>query len=53
MMAETIGTRVGRIIAGSVHALIDAVENTAPDMVMEQAIREIDTNRSPCRCVWS
>lgn len=41
-MAETIGTRVGRIIAGSVHALIDAVENAAPDMVMEQAIREID-----------
>jgi phage shock protein A len=41
-MAETIATRVGRIIAGSVHTLIDAVENAAPDMVMEQAIREID-----------
>ena len=41
-MAESIGTRVGRIIAGSVHALIDAVENAAPEMVMEQAIREVD-----------
>lgn len=41
-MAESIGIRVGRIIAGSVHALIDAVENAAPEMVMEQAIREVD-----------
>src|SRR5262245_22264917 len=41
-MAESIGNRVGRIIAGSVHALIDAVENAAPEMVMEQAIREVD-----------
>jgi phage shock protein A len=41
-MAESIGTRVGRIIAGSVHALIDTVENAAPEMVMEQAIREVD-----------
>ena len=41
-MAESIGTRVGRIIAGSVHALVDAVENAAPEMVMEQAIREVD-----------
>lgn len=41
-MAESIGNRVGRIIAGSVHALIDAVEGAAPEMVMEQAIREVD-----------
>ena len=41
-MAESIGTRVGRIIAGSVHALVDTVENAAPEMVMEQAIREVD-----------
>jgi phage shock protein A len=41
-MKEAIATRVGRLIAGSVNALIDAVENAAPDMVMEQALREID-----------
>lgn len=41
-MKEAISARVGRLIAGSVNALIDAVENAAPDMVMEQALREID-----------
>ena len=41
-MAETIATRVGRLISGSVNALIDAVENAAPETVMQQAIREID-----------
>lgn len=41
-MKESIGSRVGRLISGSVHALIDAVENAAPDVVMEQAMREID-----------
>jgi phage shock protein A len=41
-MSETLTNRVGRIIAGSFHALIDAVEDAAPESVMEQAIREID-----------
>jgi phage shock protein A len=41
-MKETIGNRVGRLLAGSVNALIDAVENAAPEVVMEQALREID-----------
>ena len=41
-MSETIATRVSRLISGSVNALIDAVENAAPEMVLEQAIREID-----------
>lgn len=41
-MKEAIGTRVGRLIAGSVNALIDAVENAAPEVVMEQALRDID-----------
>lgn len=41
-MSETIATRVTRIISGSVHALLDAVENTAPEAVMMQAIREVD-----------
>jgi phage shock protein A len=33
---------VARIIAGSFHALVDAVEDLAPEAVMEQAMREID-----------
>jgi phage shock protein A len=42
-MSESLSSRVGRIIAGSFHALIDAVENAAPENVMEQAIREIES----------
>ena len=41
-MAEGLTTRVGRIISGSINAIVDAVENAAPEVVMEQAIREID-----------
>lgn len=41
-MKEKITGRVGRIISGSFNALINAVENVAPEIVMEQAIREID-----------
>lgn len=41
-MTEGIAARVGRIISGSINSLIDAVENTAPQVVMEQAIREVD-----------
>lgn len=41
-MAETIATRVARIIAGGTHALMDKVERTVPDAMMAQSIREID-----------
>lgn len=41
-MKESIANRVGRIISGSMNALLDAVENAAPDIVMEEAIREVD-----------
>jgi phage shock protein A len=41
-MTDTIATRVTRVIGGSVHALLDAVENAAPEATMEQAIREVD-----------
>ena len=41
-MKETLASRVGRIIAGSFNALVDAVENAAPEVVMEQAIREVE-----------
>ena len=41
-MYENIAVRVGRIISGSMNALVDAVENAAPELVMEEAIREVD-----------
>jgi len=41
-MKESLSGRVGRLISGSFNALIDAVENAAPEIVMEEAIREID-----------
>jgi phage shock protein A len=41
-MTDTIATRVTRVIGGSVHALLDAVENVAPEATMAQAIREVD-----------
>lgn len=41
-MAESIASRVGRIVSGSVSALVAAVENAAPETVMAEAISEID-----------
>lgn len=41
-MKDSLTGRVGRIISGSLNALIDAVENAAPETIMEEAIREID-----------
>lgn len=41
-MTDTIATRVTRVIGGSVHALLDVVENAAPEATMAQAIREVD-----------
>ena len=41
-MTDTIASRVTRVIGGSVHALLDAVENAAPETTMAQAIREVD-----------
>jgi phage shock protein A len=48
-MAETLKTRVGRIIAGGVHALIDRIEDQAPEAVMEQSLREADAVISDVR----
>jgi phage shock protein A len=39
---ESLTSRVGRIISGSLSALVAAVENAAPEAVMEEAIREIE-----------
>ena len=41
-MADSLKTRVGRVIAGGVHALLDKIEDLSPQAAMEQAIREAD-----------
>jgi phage shock protein A len=41
-MTDTIASRVTRVIGGSVHALLDVMENAAPEATMAQAIREVD-----------
>ncbi len=40
-MSETIASRVGRLISGSL--IIDAAENASPEIVMQQSIREIES----------
>lgn len=41
-MADTLSARVARVITGGAHALIDHIENLAPEAVMEQSLREVD-----------
>lgn len=41
-MSENIASRVGRLISGTANMMVDAVENAAPEVVMEESIREID-----------
>jgi len=41
-MVENIASRVGRLISGTANMLVEAVENAAPEMIMEEAVREID-----------
>ena len=42
-MADNMTSRVGRLISGATNQIIDAAENLAPEAVMEQAIREVDS----------
>ena len=41
-MKEGITSRVGRIIAGGAHKMVSMLENSAPEMILGEAIREID-----------
>ena len=41
-MAESLRNRVSQIIVGSAHALLDKIEDQAPEAMMQQAIREVD-----------
>jgi len=42
-MKETLINRVGRIISGSVNSLIESIENAAPESVLTQAMREVES----------
>jgi phage shock protein A len=41
-MADTLRTRVARVIAGGAHALLDKIEDAAPMAMMEQSIRSVE-----------
>ena len=41
-MSDSLKARVGRVIAGGMHALLDRIEDLNPQAAMEQAVREAD-----------
>ncbi|MFH7041222.1 PspA/IM30 family protein [Paucibacter sp. JuS9] len=41
-MADSLKTRVTRVMASGVHALLDKIEDRAPEALMEQSLRELD-----------
>ncbi len=41
-MADNLASRVGRIISGSAHAVIETIEGAMPEAVAQQTLREID-----------
>ena len=41
-MVDSLRSRVSRVIVGSVHAMLDKIEDQAPEPMMEQAIRKVD-----------
>jgi len=49
VMSESMTRRVGRLISGSLNAVIDAAENISPEIVMQESIREVDQAISEVR----
>src|SRR4051812_3928247 len=41
-MADSLRTRVARVIAGGAHALLDRIEDAAPVAMLQQNVREVD-----------
>lgn len=41
-MSETLARRVGRLVSGGFHAVLDAAENLAPEAVFHENIRETE-----------
>lgn len=42
-MAEQLVSRVKRLVSGGVNSIVDAVENASPELVMKEAIREVES----------
>ena len=42
-MSDTLRHRVSRVIAGGTHALLDKIEDAAPKVMLEQAVREFNS----------
>lgn len=42
-MSEQLVSRVKRLVSGGVNSLVDAVENASPEVVMKEAIRELES----------
>jgi len=42
-MSESLASLVKRLVSGSANMIVTAVESLAPEMVMEEAIREVDS----------
>lgn len=42
-MSDSLRSRVSQVIVGSAHALLDKIEDQAPEAMMEQAIRKLDS----------
>ncbi len=42
-MRDGLVSRVTRLVSGSINSLVEAVENTAPETVMKEAIRELES----------
>lgn len=42
-MREGLAGRVKRVISSGAHALVDAIEDTAPEAVLEESLREIES----------
>lgn len=41
-MSESLSSRVGRIVSGGLSSLVGAIEDAAPEVVLNQAIKEVD-----------
>ncbi|MDK4624598.1 PspA/IM30 family protein [Kingella kingae] len=41
-MSESLACRVGRLVSGGFHAVLDAAENCAPEAVMQENVRELE-----------
>lgn len=42
-MKEKLTNRISRVITGTANSIVDALEGTVPETVMEQAIRDVDS----------